>query len=64
MATWPRNATFLQQGIVVGIPGIRRRGSELRVLDPRRRSETAEDSWGEESEFVGEAGAEGREGGG
>ena len=58
MATRSRNATFLQQGIAVGIPSIRRRGSELRVLDSGCRSETTEDFGSEESKFVGEEGAE------
>jgi hypothetical protein len=64
MATRPRNAAFLQQAITVGVPGVWRRGSKLRVLAAGRGPKTTEDSWGEETEFVGEEGEEGREGGG
>jgi hypothetical protein len=62
MATRPRNATFLQQGIFVGIPRLRRCGSKFRVLGAGRGPETAKDSGGEESEFVGKKGEEGGEG--
>ena len=64
MATRPRNATFLQQGITVGLPCVRRRGSKLRVLVAGCRPETTEDFGGEETSFVGKESEEGRERGG
>ena len=64
MATRPRNATFLQQGVTLGLPFVRRRGGKLRVLVTGCRPETTEDFGGEETIFVGKESEEGREGGG
>ena len=64
MATRPRNATFLQQGITLGLPFVRRCGGKLRVLVTGCRPETTEDFGGEETSFVGKESEEGRKGGG
>jgi hypothetical protein len=64
VATRPRNATFLQQGITVGLPFVRRRGSKLWVLVAGCRPETTGDSDGEETIFAGKESEESREGGG
>lgn len=61
MATWYRDATPAQQGIVMGVPSLRGNWRQFRILVDGRGEQPAEDFGGAEAGFVGEAGTEGGE---
>ncbi len=63
LAAGHRDAALLQPQIAVGVPRLRRRRRELRVLAAGRGRAADQDAAGTEASYSGEAGAEGGAGG-